>query len=167
MFTTIYAHQSRQSNVLDAFFIYRLSQRSRTKDFICNINPPHLVFTESKNIQDEHFRKIKWRVKDKNVSNIPNVNEASWGERSWGGGLNTIVWSSMQSHATWSLADCSFLLKGLNRTVTTIFSSLTLDPPGVDTGVLSVFEAGVLGVRTVIFKSTFVLDKPIKKRSTK
>lgn len=44
----------------------------------------------------------------------------------------------------------SLLFKGRKRTVTTIFSSLTLEPPGVDTGVLSIFEAGVPGFFTVI-----------------
>ncbi|KAK1297992.1 hypothetical protein QJS10_CPB14g00447 [Acorus calamus] len=45
---------------------------------------------------------------------------------------------------------CSFLLRGLNRTVMKIFSSFAFGPPGVDMGVLSIFEAGVLGVLTVI-----------------
>lgn len=85
------------------------------------------------------------------VTLIPNVKDDDWGERS-DGGLYTIVWSSMHSHATWSLANCSFLLRGLTRTVTTIFSSRTLGPLGVETGVLSIFEFGVLGVLlTVIF----------------
>lgn len=56
----------------------------------------------------------------------------------------------MHSHATWSLDKSSLLLNGLNRTVTTIFSSLVFGPPGVDAGVLSIFEAGVPGVLAVI-----------------
>ena len=59
--------------------------------------------------------------------------------------MDTILWSSTHSHATWSFAASSFLLKGLTRTVTKIFSSLALDVPGVDIGVLSSFEAGVQG----------------------
>lgn len=51
----------------------------------------------------------------------------------------------MHSHATWSLANCSLLLRGLNLTVTTIFSSLALEPPGVETGVLSIFSSLALG----------------------
>ena len=82
---------------------------------------------------------------------IPKVNEVGWVACSCIGGLYTILWSSMQSHATWSLANCSLLFRGLSLTVTTIFSSLALGRLGVDTGVLSIFEAGVPGVLTVIF----------------
>lgn len=68
--------------------------------------------------------------------------------------MKTIVWSFAHSHATWSFAACSFLLKGLKRTVTKIFSSLALGPPGVDIGILSSFEAGVQGADVGSF-STF------------
>jgi len=76
----------------------------------------------------------------------------------------------MHSHATWSFAACSRLLNGLRRTVTTIFSSLALGPPGVDagvlsaledgvvTGVLSIFEAGVAGGFIVVM-FTFVVSR--------
>lgn len=77
---------------------------------------------------------------------LPNVNEAGWAARSWVAGLYTMVWSSTHCHATWSFANCSLLFNGLNLTVTTIFSSFALWPPGVDAGVLSTFEAGVPGV---------------------
>jgi hypothetical protein len=60
--------------------------------------------------------------------------------------LYKIVWLSAHSHATSSFTASSFLLSGLTLTVTKIFSSLALElPPGVDIGVCSPFDAGVLG----------------------
>jgi hypothetical protein len=77
-----------------------------------------------------------------------------------------IVWPSAHSHAMSSLTASSFLLNGRTLTVTKIFSSLALELPpgvgglelppgvvglelppgvGVDIGVRSTLDAGVLG----------------------
>lgn len=120
-----------------------------------------------------------WRTIDKdrlkNLCTLPNVNEDGCIERSLSGVLWTIVCSSIHSHATWSFAACSLVLKGLNLTVTTILSSLAaFGPPGVDAGVrftrdagvdtgvdaaddLSIFEFGVEGHFTVIVLRWFCI----------
>jgi hypothetical protein len=68
-----------------------------------------------------------------------------------------IVWPSAHSHAMSSLTASSFLLNGRTLTVTKIFSSLALELApgvvglelpagvGVDIGVRSTLDAGVLG----------------------
>ncbi len=69
----------------------------------------------------------------------------------------------MQSQAMRSYIACSLRLNGLNLTVTNIFSSRTLGPPGVDEGVLRILDNGVAaGVRIIFFAFTSLHCAKIK-----
>ncbi|KAF7836825.1 reverse transcriptase [Senna tora] len=70
---------------------------------------------------------------------------------SWFGFLKTMVCSSKQSQAIRSYMACSFRFNGLIRTVTSIFSSRTLGPPGVEEKFLCILDNGVAGVPTIAF----------------
>jgi len=151
-YITIYAHQSRQSNIFHSIFINSFSYTRRTKNFIWKRkNKKQKTLIKAWNHKKLSYIIQTTKTKKKAAIKLPKMKEAGWAARSWGGGLKTIVWSSTQSQAIWSLANCSFLFKGLNLTVTTIFSSFALGPPGVVAGVLSILEAGVPGVLSVIF----------------
>lgn len=81
------------------------------------------------------------KIKNKNSTRVPKVYGVAG--LSWFGFLNTRVCSSKQSQAIRSYMACSFLFSGLIRTVTRIFSSRTLDPPGVPDRFLCILDSGV------------------------
>lgn len=67
------------------------------------------------------------------------------------GFLKTKVWSSGQSQAMRSYLACSLEFNGLIRTVTSIFSSVTLEPPGVEGLALFILLEGVLGSPIIFY----------------
>ena len=103
-------------------------------------------------VNEKKFKHL-FLLKKKKFNPVPKVYGVAG--LSWFGFLNTRVCSSKQSQAIRSYIACSFLLSGLIRTVTRIFSSRTLGPPGVPDGILCILDSGVAtgaGVPVIVLR---------------